>query len=141
MHTACLGTIVSYDAAEYTATVQPQDLDGVTPEPIEETPVVIPGDWEAGDPCLLVFSEEEFGPDLTSTGESRRHGLYAVAVPLIARPDQTTQLVALSNLVNARLETIRTTWVVNTPMGPSTTAAAAGATALASVAATKVRAR
>lgn len=141
LHTACVGTITAYDGGQYTATVQPQDLDGETPEPIDQVPVAIPGAWESGDPCLLVFSEEEFDGELASTGETRRHGLYAVAIPLIARPGQTTDFVALAALVDARLETIRTTWTVPTGMGPSGTPAAGGAAALESVAAVKVRAR
>jgi hypothetical protein len=142
LHTACVGTIVSYDSDEYTATVQPQDLDGVTPAPLEECPVAIPGAWAAGDPCLIVFGEEDFGPDLSSTGETRRHGLSAaMIVPLIARSGQTTDFVALAALVDARLETIRTTWTFPTGMGPTGTAAAGGVPALDSVAATKLRAR
>lgn len=142
LYTACVGSIVSYDDAEYTATVQPQDLDGATPEPLEDVPVAIPGAWAAGDPCLIVFSSDEFDGALASTGELRRHGLSgAVCVPLIARPGQTTDFVALAALVDARLETIRTTWVVPTGMGPSGTPEAGGAPPLASVAAVKVRAR
>lgn len=140
-HTACVGTFVSYDSDTYEATVQPQELDGETPEPIEDVPVCIPGAWAAGDPCLIVFSEEEFDGELASTGNKRRHGLYAVAVPLIARQGDTTDFVALAALVDARLETIRTTWTVPTGMGPSGTPAAGGALALDSVAAEKVRAR
>lgn len=142
-HTACVGTFVSYSAATYEATVQPQDLDGVTPDPIEDVPVCIPGAWAAGDPCLIVFSEEEFGPELASTGNKRRHGLYAVAVPLIARQGDTTDFVALAQLVLDRLNTIKSTFDAHTHpdgmggTGPPLTPMATPA----SVAAGKVRAR
>jgi hypothetical protein len=144
VHTAMLGEIVSYD---YTcsATLATQ-LDGQEVEALEDVPVVVPGAWEAGDPVLLVFSEEDCSAWLTSGAvaaapSKRRHGLYAVAVPLIAREGQATEFVALANLVDDALETIRTTWVVGTALGPSSTPAAAGALALASVAASKVKAR
>jgi hypothetical protein len=57
------------------------------------------------------------------------------------RPEQAPEFVALANLVDDALETIRTTWVVGTALGPSSTPAAAGALPLASVAASKVKAR
>lgn len=121
-HTACVGTFVSYSSTTYEATVQPQDLDGVTPDPIEDVPVCIPGAWAAGDPCLIVFSEEEFDGELASTGNKRRHGLYAVAVPLIARQGDTTDFVALAALVNARfdrLEQHADTHTHSSGMGPT----------------------
>ncbi len=105
LHTACLGHFTAY--ADSLATVQPQELDGVLPAPIESVPVVLPGDWVSGDPCLLVFSEEQFSGELASTGSARRHGLYAVAVPLVARPGQSTDFVALAGLVLAQLEALR----------------------------------
>jgi hypothetical protein len=147
VHTAILGEMTSYNADTYScsATLATQ-LDGQEVEALEDVPVVVPGAWEAGDPVLLVFSEEDCSAWLTSGAvaaapSKRRHGLYAVAVPLIAREGQATEFVALANLVDDALETIRTTWVVGTALGPSSTPAAAGALPLASVAASKVKAR
>lgn len=148
LHTACLGVFVSY--ADSLATVQPAEIDGVAPEAIPGVPVVLPGAWAAGDPCLLVFSEEQFGPELESTGSARRHGYYAVAVPLVARPGQTTDFVALAGLVLAQLEALRDAIAGWTPVPNDGGAALKTAlTALfvgppawpASVAAEKLRAR
>lgn len=152
VHTAMLGEIRAYSeadqAAEVTLAVQLEVSGGEFEAlpPLSDVPVLWPGAWAAGDPCLLVFCEEDFSKWL-STGSVeqpevlRRHGLHAVCIPLVARAGQAVEFVALANLVDARLETIRTTWLFNTGMGPSSTAAAAGATALASVAASKVKAR
>jgi hypothetical protein len=146
-HTAILGEMTSYDAAAFTCGAKLcAKINGQEVPDLADVPVVIPGAWAAGDSVLLVFSEEDFSGWFASgvvqaAPSKRRHGLYAVAVPLIAREGQAVQFVALANLVDARLETIRTTWFVNTGMGPSSTPAAAGATALASVAAAKVKAR
>jgi hypothetical protein len=152
VHTAMVGEIRSYSEAQQTAevtlAVQLEAASGEFEElaPIADVPVLWPGAWAAGDPCLIIFCEEDFSKWFDSGSVEqpevlRRHGLHAVVIPLVARAGQATQFVALANLVDARLETIRTTWLFNTGMGPSSTAAAAGALALASVAATKVKAR
>lgn len=97
LHTAAFGVMTSH--IDSVCTVQLAQIDGETPAPIESVPVVLAGDWQDGDPCLCVFSEEQFGDDLASTGNARRHGLYAVAIPLVARPGQATDFVALAQLV------------------------------------------
>lgn len=93
VHTATPGTIISYSASAYTATVRPSN--GAADH--ANVPVVIPGAWAAGDPVLLVYCEREFDSDLTDAGEERRHGVGgAIAVPLIARPGDTVDFVALA---------------------------------------------
>jgi hypothetical protein len=152
VHTAMVGSFRSYSEAQQTAevtlAVQLEAASGEFEElaPLADVPVLWPGAWAAGDPCLIVFAEESFSTwwDTGSIEQPevlRRHGLHAVVIPIVARAGQATQFVALANLVDQHLETIRTTWLFNTGMGPSSTAAAAGALALGSVAATKVKAR
>lgn len=149
LHTACLGQMTSYDSAAYTCSATlAVTLDGQEVEALEEVPVLIPGAWAAGDPVLLVFSEEDCSAWLASGAvaaapSKRRHGLYASAIPLIAREGQTTQFVALANLVNARFERLET-WADShihpTGVGPS----GVGAPVLGpgdSTAAAKVKAR
>ena len=149
LHTACLGEMTSYDSAAYTCSATlAAKLDGQEVEALEEVPVLTPGDWAAGDPVLLVFSEEDCSAWLATGAvaaapSKRRHGLYAVAIPLIAREGQATEFVALANLVNARfdrLETWADSHVHPTALGPS----GVGAPLLtpgSSVAASKVKAR
>lgn len=122
----------------------------------------------ANDTVLLLFSQEDFSKwwdtgSVSAPAVLARHGLYSIAIPGLRRAkaplavtgghvtlgvanelrlgaDAATAFVALANLVDARFETIRTTWFVPTGVGPSGTPAAAGVPALASVAATKVKA-
>lgn len=149
VHTAQLGEIQSYDAATYTCTATLATLvDGQEVEPLEQVPVLIPGAWAAGDSVLLVFSEEDFSGwfetgVVAEAPSKRRNGYYAVAIPFIAREGQSSEFVALSNLVNARFERLET-WVdahVHPtgvgPSGPSSPPLGAGA----STAATKQKAR
>lgn len=152
VHTAMVGEIRSYSegnqTAEVTLAVQLETTDGdfETLSPLADVPVAWPGAWAAGDSCLLVFCEESFAKwfDTGSVEPPevlRRHGLHAVCIPLVARAGQAVQFVALANLVDARLETIRTTWTFPTGVGPTGTAEAGGVPALASVASSKVKAR
>ena len=122
---------------------------------------------QSGDLVMVLFAEEDFSAfwDTGSVSPPKvlqRHGLHAVAIPGFRREkapyattsghvtlaaadelrlgsDAASVYVALANLVDARLETIRTTWIMNTAMGPTSTFAAAGMTALASVASSKVK--
>jgi hypothetical protein len=152
VHTAMVGEIRSYSEADQTAevtlAVQLETSDGQFEAlpPLGDVPVLWPGAWAAGDTCLLVFSEESFSKwwDTGSVEQPevlRRHGLHAVCIPVVARAGDAVQFVALANLVDARLETIRTTWTFPTGVGPTGTAAAGGVPALDSVAAEKVKAR
>jgi hypothetical protein len=152
VHTAMVGEISSYSeahqTAEVTLAVQLEAASGEFEQvaPLADVPVLWPGAWAAGDTCLLVFCEESFSKwfDTGSVEPPevlRRHGLHAVCIPLVARAAQAVQFVALANLVDARLETIRTTWTFPTGVGPTGTAAAGGVPALDSVAAEKVKAR
>lgn len=145
VHTCALGECVAYSEADQTMTVRlTVQLDGEDVPPLEDVPVTLPGAWSAGDPCLVVFSEEPFAADFAGleSAPEARHGLNAIAVPVWATAGQAVQFVGLANLIDARLETIRTTWTVPTAMGPSGPPSAGGApVALATVAATKVKAR
>jgi hypothetical protein len=105
VHTATPGVIVSYSSANCTATVQPS-LPGV--EAHKDVPICIPGAWAAGDPVLLVYCEREFDDALADAADERRHGLGSpIAVPLIARPGQSVDFVALAGLVITRLEAMQ----------------------------------
>ncbi len=152
VHTAMVGQIRSYSEAEQTAevtlAVQLEAASGEfeTVAPLSDVPVLWPGAWAAGDTCLLVFCEESVAKffDTGSVEQPevlRRHGLHAICIPIVARAAQAVQFVALANLVDARLETIRTTWTFPTGVGPTGTAASGGVPALDSVAAEKVKAR
>jgi hypothetical protein len=100
VHTACPGTILTFSSSTQTAAVRTRLPEA---ELLENVPVCIPGDWESGDPVLLVFCEREFDADLEDAGEERRHGVgAAIAVPLIARAGDTTDFVALAGLVEAQ---------------------------------------
>lgn len=102
LHTACFGTIVFY--SDGLATVQP-NLPDVAAH--RQVPVLVPGAWANGDPCLIVYCEREFDGDLQDSGEERRHGVGGpVAIPLIARPGQPVDFVALAGLVTAALEAL-----------------------------------
>ena len=108
--------------------------------------MVWPGAWAAGDSCLVVFAEDDFSGWFESGNVSTpevddRQGYHALCIPIVARAGDAVQFVALSNLVDAAIESARTTWIVNTGMGPSSTAAAAGIPAEPSTAAAKVKAR
>src|SRR6187549_1214139 len=150
VHTAAFGTISAHSDSVCTVTLT-QAIDGVIPEPIQECPVVIAGDWQDGDPCLAVFTEETFSTELAGTDDTKRHGLNAVCVPLVARPGQSTDFVALAAEVLDRLTTLQVAFDAHTHAVATTgTAAAQTGTAapvaspvgpLASVAATRLRAR
>lgn len=105
VHTAAPGEFVSYSDGLATVRLTVK-VDGQEVSPIAKVPVAFDGAWEAGDPCLLVFSEEQFGADLTGTGNLRRHGFYAIAVPLEFRPGQSSDFVALASLVEANFVTL-----------------------------------
>lgn len=151
VHTAMMGEFVSYSEAAQTAEVTlavqlaTGEDDFETVPPLAGVPVLWPGAWEAGDRCLLVFCEESFAkwfdtgsvepPELL-----RRHGLHAVCIPLVAPAGAAVDFVALAAFVDARLETIRTTWTFPTGVGPTGTAASGGVPALDSVAGSKVKA-
>jgi hypothetical protein len=97
LHTSCPGIIQSYSAANVTATVQPSIPDAPA---LKDVPVAIPGAWASGDPVLLVYCEREFDSELADAGEERRHGVgAAIAVPLVARPGDTVDFVALATKV------------------------------------------
>ena len=117
VHTAMLGEIRSYSEAAQTAEVTlAVELEGAGGEfealpPLADVPVLWPGAWAAGDTCLLVFAEEDFSKFLdTGSVEPpevlRRHGLHAVAIPLVARAGEAVQFVALANLVDARFDAL-----------------------------------
>lgn len=101
VHTAAVGSVVSYDEANETVNVQlgtqapAESGDGFEDvPPLEDVPVIWPGGGSggltfplaAGDRVIVVFSETDFGPWL-DTGEpappefDRRHGLYGAAIP------------------------------------------------------------
>jgi hypothetical protein len=162
VHTAMVGEIRSYSEADQTAEVTlAVQLEGASGEfeelaPLADVPVLWPGAWAAGDPCLLVFAEEDFSKwwDSGSVEQPevlRRHGLHAVCVPIVARAGQAVQFVALANLVDARLAAIQAAFDSHTHITTATIGAGAtiGVNAipapplgpLASVAAAKAKAR
>lgn len=97
VHTATPGTIVFY--SDGLATVLPNN--GAAAH--QQVPVAIPGAWAPGDPVLIVYCEREFDADLEDAGEERRHGVGGpIAVPLISRPGDVVDFVALAGLVNQR---------------------------------------
>jgi hypothetical protein len=134
---------------------------------------------EAGDTLMVLFSEEDFSGwfDTGSVSAPRvlaRHGLHAVAIPGLRRAaaplavttghvtlaaqimlhlgaDNATNFVALANLVDARLETLRAAFNGHThltagtgaPVGPTALIPATPGdpvSSLPTVAATKVKA-
>lgn len=118
VHTALPGTITAYDAAAMTATVEVAvELEAAAGAfervpPLADVPVVTPGAWAAGDRCLLAFSEESFSKWWVQNSVEPpevlvRHGLHAVCVPFGAAPGQSVEFVALSNLVDAKLNQLR----------------------------------
>lgn len=118
VHTALPGTIRSYSEADQTATVElavqlESTLEQFAKVPdLADVPVLWPGAWANGDRCLLVFSEEHFAKWFeTGSVEPpevlQRHGLHALCIPLVAEAGQAVQFVALSNLVDAKLEQLR----------------------------------
>ena len=119
VHTALPGTIRSHSEAEQTVTVElAVQLEGpggsfeAAPN-LEGVPVSCPGAWSNGDRCLVVFCEESFAkwfetgsvepPDVL-----QRHGLHAIAIPLVARAGDDVQFVALANLVTTQLTMLKT---------------------------------
>jgi hypothetical protein len=81
--------------------------------PLADVPVLWPGAWASGDPCLVVFCEESFAKwwDTGSVEPPevlRRHGMHAVCIPIVARAGQAVQLVALAPLVTAALDALKT---------------------------------
>ncbi|HEY6056236.1 MAG TPA: Gp138 family membrane-puncturing spike protein [Gaiellaceae bacterium] len=165
VHTAMMGEIRSYseakETAEVTFAVHLETAEGqfVEVPPLGDVPVVLPGAWEAGDSCLLVFCEESFAKwfDTGSVEPPevlRRHGLHAVCIPLVARAGQDVQFVALANLVQTALDKIQyafdnhthATAAPGTPSPPIPVPAAAPPPvvpllSVGPVAATKVKAR
>ena len=162
VHTAMMGEIRSYSEARQTASVtlavQLESAGGEfdSVPPLSDVPVLWPGAWSAVDSCLLVFCEESFSKwfDTASVEPPevlRRHGMHAVCIPLVARGGQAVQFVALANLVDARLAAIQAafdshTHITTATIGASATPGVNAPTAapigpLASVAATKVKAR
>lgn len=159
VHTAMVGEIRSYSEAEQTAEVTlavQLEVSGGEFEalpPLADVPVLWPGAWAPGDPCLLIFCEEDFSKWMTTGSVEqpevlRRHGLHAVAIPLVARAGQDVQFVALANLVETALDTLKSALdsaVVGklNALDPSATAAwtTAMGTFSSNVAATKVKAR
>ena len=144
VHVAVLATFVSYSEANQTATVRLNAvLDGQDVPPLADVPVLLPGAWSSGDPCLVIFCEEEFAPDFSHLPGSRHDLSGAVCIPIWATAGQVAQFVALANLVKARLDSIQT-WldahVHPTALGPSG-ASVPPLGPLADVAATKVKAR
>lgn len=114
VHTAMVGEIRSYSAADQTAevtlAVELEATSGVFEAlpPLGDVPVVWPGAWTAGDTCLVVFCEESFAKwwDTGSVEQPevlRRHGLHAVCIPVVARAGQAAAFVALAPLVSAAL--------------------------------------
>jgi hypothetical protein len=145
LHTAAFGVIASY--SDGLATVQPNLPDVAAHQSV---PVLVPGAWAAGDPCLIVYCEREFDGDLEDAGEERRHGVGGpVAIPLIARPGQSVDFVALAGLVEDQLvalvDAIQDTVIVPNDGGASfksTLLSGLGAISWpGSMAATKVKAR
>lgn len=119
VHTAMVGEIRSYSeasqTAEVTLAVQLEAASGEFEElaPLGDVPVLWPGAWAAGDPCLLVFCEESFAKwwetgSVEQPEVLRRHGLHAVAIPLVARAGQAVEFVALANLVDAQFAALMT---------------------------------
>lgn len=162
VHTALPGTIRSYSEADQTATVelavhleQSAEAFGRVPD-LLDVPVQWPGAWSNGDRCLVVFAEEDFSKWWTTGSVEppailQRHGLHAVAIPIVAEAGDAVQFVALANLVLARLNTIQAAFdahihVTTATIGASATPGVLSPTAspigpLASVAASKVKAR
>jgi len=115
VHTAMVGEIRSYSEAQQTATVtlavQLEAASGEFEEvdPLGDVPVLWPGAWAAGDPCLIVFCEESFAKwwetgSVEQPEVLRRHGLHAVCIPIVARAGQVVEFVALANLVQVALD-------------------------------------
>jgi hypothetical protein len=144
VHTACPGTIISFDADAQTCRARTRLPAG---DVLEDVPVVIPGNWSSGDPVLLVFCEREFDSDLEDSGEELRHGLgAAIAVPLIARSSSGVDFVALAGLVISRLEAMQTAIDTHTHSGVTTGPGVSGIPTpivwpVSDVAASKVKAR
>lgn len=118
VHTALPGTIRGYSEAEQTAEVELSVQLEVTLEQfarvpnLKDVPVAWPGAWSNGDKCLLIFCEESFAKWFDSGSVEppdvlQRHGLHAICVPIVALAGQVVQFVALSNLVDAKLEQLR----------------------------------
>lgn len=117
VHTAMLGTIKSYNVTAQTAVVElATELPRASGEyaavsPLEGS-VVWPGAWSSGDRCLVVFLEESAAKWLeTGSVEAPeillRHGLHPVILPFPSIEGQTTQFVALANLVQTALDKIQ----------------------------------
>jgi hypothetical protein len=159
VHTALVGTFRSYSEAQQTAevmlAVQLEAASGEFEElaPLADVPVLWPGDWAAGDPCLVIFCEESFAT-FWATGSVeqpevlRRHGLHGVVIPIVARAGQAVGFVALANLVDERFAELANALGTWTPVpndgGAALQVVLSTLTSSgwpASVAATKVKAR
>lgn len=118
VHTAMVGELRSYSASQQTAevllVVQLEVTAGVfeAVPPLADVPVLWPGAWAPGDPCLVVFCEESFAKwwDTGSVEPPevlRRHGLHAICIPIVARAGQEVQLVALAPPTTAALDKLK----------------------------------
>jgi hypothetical protein len=140
VHTALPATVKSYDVATQVASVELViQLEGQTVPPLSDVPVVWPGGaagflhvpLAAGDPVLVVFSEEDFSKywdtgSISAPASLARHGLHAIAIPGLRRAaaplavtaghvtlgaaselrlgaDAASAFVALATLVDARI--------------------------------------
>ena len=95
IHTSLPATVLAYDAPTQRCSVQlGVQLLGRAVPPLHDVPVVWPGGaagvlhvpLEAGDSCLVSFSEEDFSlwlveGDISPPAQLARHGLNAVAIP------------------------------------------------------------
>lgn len=118
VHTAMLGKLTAYSSTHQTATVQlATHLPTASGEyaavpPLADVPVIWPGAWAAGDRCLVMFLEESAAKWLESGSieapdVAMRHGLHPVAMPFPSIEGQTTQFVALGNLVASQLADLK----------------------------------
>lgn len=116
LHTACVGNVESYDESTQRATIKlGVAIDGVTVDSLPEVPVTSPGAWAAGHPVLCVFSEQDisgwvtagYGGTPAAPALARRHGYYAVAVPLAALPGDAVDFVAIASKVDAQLNALK----------------------------------
>jgi hypothetical protein len=108
-----LGTIRSYDAAAQTASVElavhlPRAAGEYAAVAPVEGPVLWPGEWAAGDRCLVVLLEESAAKWLESGSVEppdvqMRHGLHPVVLPFPSIEGQSTDFAAMAGLVQAQL--------------------------------------
>lgn len=149
LHTAMPGKIISYDEPAQTCSIQlAVRLGGVVIAPLQDVPVLLPGAWGEGDSFLVVFAESDFSAwflkgDVDDPPEVGRHGLYALAIPMV-RSGDVVDFVALAAKVDTELAKILDllqTWTVAPNDGGLALQTAAIALSLASVSAAKDKAR